>query len=113
MDSEEPPTRHFLGCIGDKPEQRWRHNFGLDQLGAIEARFVRDHWGIRHPAWDQDIHRHPGALKVLRLDSAQRFERRLGRSVRWRGQPWRIISGTTAFVSASGAVVWTATKRCH
>ena len=113
MNAKKAPAGDFPSGIGDKPQEGRHHNLGLDQLGAIEARFVRDHWGIRHPAWDQDIHRHPGALKVLRLDSAQRFERRLGRSVRWRGQPWRIISSTTVFVSAKGAVVCTATKRRH
>src|SRR6516225_317038 len=30
-----------------------------------------------------------------------------------RPQPWRIISGTTAFVSVNGAVVRTVTKRRH
>ena len=30
-----------------------------------------------------------------------------------RPQPWRIISGTIAFASVGGAVVWTATKRRH
>jgi hypothetical protein len=70
MYSEEPPTRHFPGCIGDKPEERRHHNVWLDQLGAIEARFIGDHRGVGHAAGDQHVDGDAGAVQVLRHDRA-------------------------------------------
>ncbi len=37
MDSEKAPTSHLPGRFGDEPDERRRHNFRLDHLGAIEA----------------------------------------------------------------------------
>jgi hypothetical protein len=70
MDSEKAPTRHVPSGIGNEPEERRHHNLRLDQLGAIEARFVRDHRGVGDPAGDEDVHRDAGAVEVLRHDCA-------------------------------------------
>jgi hypothetical protein len=64
MDSEKAPTGDFPGDIGDEPEE-WRHHyFWLDQLGAIEARFVGDHRSVGDPTGDEDVDGNPGAVQV-------------------------------------------------
>src|SRR5580700_9234193 len=125
MDTEKPSTRHFPGGIRDEPEERRHHDLRLNHLGAIEAR-CGHHRRVRYPARDQDVNGHSSTVQILRHNRAERLECGLGGSVS-RGAgvqhraetgcdvddpspAWRIISGTTAFVSASGAVVCTATK---
>jgi hypothetical protein len=67
MYSEEAPARHFPGCIGDTPEERRHHNLGLDQLGAIEARFIGDHRRVGHPAGNEHVDGDAGALRSFAM----------------------------------------------
>jgi hypothetical protein len=101
MDREKPSTRHLR----------------LDHLGSIKARFVGHHRSVGDPAWNQDVNSHPGAVQVLRHDRAERLERGLGwpvcrgagiqhrakagRNVDDPAQPWCIMSGTMALLSAN------------
>src|SRR6266849_7168891 len=113
MDREKPSTRHLR----------------LDHLGSIKARFVGHHRSVGDPAWNQDVNSHPVPSRSFAMiaqsassaaldgpyvgEPAFSIVPRLVVTLTIRPQPWRIMSGTTAFASAKGAVVCTATKRCH
>src|SRR5580704_16987327 len=81
MDSEKPSTWHFPGGIGDKPQERRRHDLRLD-LGAIKARFGH-HRRVRYPARNQAVNGHSSATEVFRHDRAERLECGVGGSVGW------------------------------
>ncbi len=78
---EKAPAGDVVSTVRYEPDQRRRHDLRLDQLGAVEARLIRNHRRVGHPARDQNIDGHPGAVEVLRHDRAERLERGLGGAV--------------------------------
>ena len=70
MNAKKAPTGDFPCGIGDEPEQRRHHNLRLDQLGAIEPGFIRDHGVFVTPPGTKDIYGDPGAVQILRHNRA-------------------------------------------
>src|SRR5262245_66560832 len=75
MDGEKPPTCHLRSGIGDEPDERRHHHFGLDHLGAIEPRCVGHHGSVRDPSGDKNVDGDASAIEVLRHDRTERLER--------------------------------------
>ena len=129
MDSEKPSTRHFPGGIGDEPEERRHHDLRWISLARSKPASSDTIGVLVIPPGTSTLTVMPVpsrsfAMIALSASSAAldgpyvgepafNIVPRLVVTLMIRPQPSRIISGTTAFASAKGAVVCTATKRRH